>query len=166
MSDLPLALWILVTVRPWAPVEIRPVWQRDVHPIERRDELFGTPQTLKGLDDLGLSAGLPGHLFMGGAVSKVHATLEADRKVLGCPGTGILFVESKFEVLQPLDLFVAVVLGTFRGDDILDQDTAILVELIAPITVDCIFVESNQVFRLEASGNCALLGLSGGGHSQ
>jgi hypothetical protein len=38
------------------------------------------------------------------------------------------------------------------------------VKLVAPVTVDLILVESNQVFGFEASSNCALLGLGGGGH--
>jgi len=63
---------------------------------------------------------------MSGAIGKVHTALETNREVLGCPSFRILLVEAKFEVLQPLNLFVAVVLGTFGGNDILDQNTAIL----------------------------------------
>lgn len=101
---------------------------------------------------------------MGRTIGKVHTSLEADGEVLGSPGVRILFVKPKLKVLQPLDLLVAVVLCTLWGDDILDQYTTILVKLVAPVTVDLILVESDQVFGFEAGGNCALLGLGGGGH--
>lgn len=51
------------------------------------------------------------------------------------PGTFILFIEAQLEVLEPLDLLVAVVLCLFWADDVLDHDAAVLVELIAPVAV-------------------------------
>lgn len=68
--------------------------------------------------------------------------------MLSSPSTLIILIESEFEVLQPLDLLVAVVLRTLGADHVLQHNTTILVELIAPVTV-CAVAEINQIFRGE-----------------
>lgn len=65
--------------------------------------------------------------------------------MLCCPGTFIILIESQFEVFQPLDLLVAVVLGAFGADHVLDDDAAVLMEFIAPIAV-CAGAEIHEIF--------------------
>lgn len=104
---------------------------------------------------------------MGRPVPEVHAALEADWEVVFIPGFRVLLVEAEVEVLQPLNLLVAVVLGTLWADDVFDYNAAVLVELIAPVTVDCVLIKGNQILGLETSREGAVtLGfcLRCGGH--
>lgn len=66
--------------------------------------------------------------------------------MLSSPGTLIILIETKVEALQPLDLFIAVVLGPFGTNHVLDNNAAVLVELIAPIAVVAV-AEVNQVLH-------------------
>lgn len=62
------------------------------------------------------------------------------------PGTFVILVKAQFEVLQPLDLLVAVVFRLFRADDVLDNDAAVFVELIAPVAVVAV-AEVDQILN-------------------
>lgn len=66
--------------------------------------------------------------------------------MLSSPGTLIVLIKSKVEALQPLDLLVAVVLGPFGTNHVLDDDAAIFVKLISPIAVVTV-AEVNQVLH-------------------
>ena len=49
--------------------------------------------------------------------------------------TFIILIEAQIEILQPLNLFLAVVLGPLGADHAFDKDAAMFVELIAPVTL-------------------------------
>ena len=68
------------------------------------------------------------------------------------PCLGVLLVEAKIKVVQPLDLLLGVVCSLLLGDDVLDHDTAILVELVPPVVVDLVLVERHQIFGLDFGG--------------
>lgn len=82
------------------------------------------------------------------------------------PGALIVLIKAKLEVLQPFNLLIGIVFRTLRADYILQDNTAIAVEFITPITV-CTAAEVNQV--LDGKGLMGCFGnfldlSSGGGH--
>lgn len=160
-TDVPLTLRVLVAMGPRAPVEILAIRKRDVQAIEGAKQLFGSPELLKDLDNLRLCSGFPGHLLMSGGISVIHATLEADGKVISSPRLRVVFIEAEFEALEPSDLLVNVVLCTLRRDGTLDEDASVLVELVAPVAVDSVLVKLDQIPGLELGAeSLLLLGLS------
>lgn len=78
-------------------------------------------------------------------------SLETDWKVIRSPCSRMLFVKAKFEFLQPFDLLIAIVLSTLLADDILNDDAAILMELITSISVVFACVKCDEIFALELS---------------
>lgn len=161
----PLPFWVLVTMRPGAPSDILSVRHRDVEAVEGAEKFVCAPEFLEDLNHLGLGSRLPSHLLMGSTVAVVHATLETDREVLSGPSRRVFVIKAKFELLQPLNLLIAVILSFLRADNILDKDAASLVELISPIAVNDVGVKVNQVLGLELSSDrLSRLDCGCGGH--
>lgn len=64
------------------------------------------------------------------------------------PGTFIVLVKTQIKIVKPLELLFAVIFGTLRVNYALDHDTAVLVELIAPVAVVSV-AEVDEVFDSE-----------------
>lgn len=143
-------------MRPWAPFEVLPPRQGDVHAIERSQKLVGAPQLLEYFNDLWLKASLPGKFLMRRPVGVVHAaepsqnsgqeprgstcqvrspSFKAHGEMIGVPGALIIFIKSQLELFQPFDLLLGVICSLFLADDIFDQDTTQFVKLVAPISI-------------------------------
>jgi len=73
-------------------------------------------------------------------------SLEGDREMLSGPSTLIILIETKLKVVQPLQLFLSVVLGFLWRNDSLKHNTAILVKFVPPVSKGH-SGEVNQVLR-------------------
>ena len=70
---LPLTLWALVAVWPWRPVDISPVWKRDIEAIKCNDKLIGLPQLAEHVDNSLFHAGFPDEVFVRCSVQEIHS---------------------------------------------------------------------------------------------
>lgn len=93
-------------------------------------------------------------------------SLEANGQMIRSPSALVIFVKSELKVLKPLDLLLLIVFSSLRADNILDHDTTVLVELVAPVTIvsgsECDQVGTAKVWSL---GFFSVRDFGGGHHS-
>ena len=82
--------------------------------------------------------------------------------MIDSPSTLVIFIKPKLEILEPLNLLLPVILSSLWGDHIFDYHTAVLVELIAPVTVvsrgECNKVRAAEVRGLSFTFGVGYLG--------